>query len=119
MALTGCSKSSNEPNGPAATKIELDLASAVTSSSGEEKQLVITCNASWRITGGAEWVACSQTSGTGSATVRFTTQPNTTFDERRATFMVESGTTTLPFVIVQKQQDALTVTTNKIELPTA
>lgn len=119
MTLTGCSKSSNDPDSPAATKIELDLASAVTSSSGEEKQLVITCNASWRITGGAEWVACSQTSGTGSATVRFTTQPNTTFDERRATFMVESGTTKLPFVVVQKQQDALTLTTNKIELPTA
>lgn len=117
--LNGCSKSTDETDGPAAVKIELDTSSVVTSSSGEKKQLTITCNSPWQITGGAEWVECSQTSGTNSATVSFTTQPNTTFDERRATYMVESGTTKLPFIVVQKQQDALTVTTNKIELPTA
>lgn len=115
LALNGCDKFSGESNN--AAKLVLDCSSVVTSAEGEEKQLYITCNSSWKITGGAEWVSCSQISGTSSAIVSFSTSPNTTFEERRATYTIVCGEAKLPFIVIQKQRDALTVSTNKIELP--
>lgn len=120
IAAVGCSKSStDEQPDPAAPKIELSATSVVTSSDGERKVLSIDCDAAWRIEGAVDWCECSKTEGVGAAEVAFVTLPNETFDERRATYRVVGGATAVPFVVVQKQRDALTVTSDKVEVDAA
>lgn len=116
----GCGKSSaDEQPEPVAAKLELSASSVVTTSDGERKLLSIDCDGAWRIEGEVDWCECSATAGTGAAEVAFVTLPNRTFDERRATYMVVSGTKKVPFVVVQKQLDALTVTSDKVEVGAA
>lgn len=64
-----------------------------------------------------DWCSVSPTSGTaGSHSLTITTTANDTYDERRATVTLRSGKTTKSFTVTQKQKDALTVTSDKIEM---
>lgn len=120
IAAVGCGESStDERPDPAATKIELSATSVVTVSDGERKLLSIDCDAAWRIEGAVDWCECSMTEGEGAAEVAFVTLPNETFDELRAAYRVVGGTTKVPFVVVQKQLDALTVASDKVEVDAA
>lgn len=120
IAAVGCSESSTaEQPDPVATKIELSATSVVTASDGERKLLSIDCDAAWHIEGAVDWCECSMTEGVGAAEVAFVTLPNETFDERRATYRVVSGAMKVPFVVVQKQRDALIVTSDKVEVGAA
>lgn len=120
IAAVGCSESSTaEQPDPVATKIELSATSVVTASDGGRKLLSIDCDAAWHIEGAVDWCECSMTEGVGAAEVAFVTLPNETFDERRATYRVVSGAMKVPFVVVQKQRDALIVTSDKVEVGAA
>ena len=90
---------------------------------GGTSTLTFTASEAWTASVGEantraiDWLTVSPTSGqAGTATLTITTEPNTTYDERNAAIILTSGSTRKTLTITQKQQDALTVTSNKVEL---
>ncbi len=90
---------------------------------GETSTLTFTASEAWTASVGEantraiDWLTVSPTSGqAGTATLTITTEPNTTYDERNAAIILTSGSTRKTLTVTQKQQDALTVTSNKVEL---
>lgn len=64
------------------------------------------------------WLSITPTSGnSGKATITITATANETTDERNATVLLKSGNSQTEIVVVQKQKDALTVTSSKYEVP--
>lgn len=63
------------------------------------------------------WLSVSPTSGqAGTVTLTLNAQPNETPDERNAALTLTCGNARKVITVTQKQQDALTVTSNKVEL---
>ena len=90
---------------------------------GGTSTLTFTASEAWTASVGEantraiDWLTVSPTSGqAGTATLTITTEPNTTYDERNAAIILTSGSTRKTLTVTQKQQDALTVTSNKVEL---
>ena len=87
-----------------------------------EGSISFTTNANWTLTvasttSGATWCKASATSGTkGSATVKFTVEENTGYEDRSVSVTIKAGTASKTFTIIQKGVDALLVTTNKYEV---
>ena len=87
-----------------------------------EGSISFTTNADWTLTvasttSGATWCKASATSGTkGSATVKFTVEENTGYEDRSVSVTIKAGTASKTFTIIQKGVDALLVTTNKYEV---
>ncbi len=66
------------------------------------------------------WITVSPTNGpAGSHTLTIQTTANDTPDERNAMITLKAGATSKSFVVSQKQKDALTVTSGKIEMKAA
>lgn len=66
------------------------------------------------------WCTVSPTSGgAGTATLTITATENISPDERNATITLKAGTASKTFTVTQKQVDALTVTSSKIEVAAA
>lgn len=87
-----------------------------------EGSISFTANANWTLTvasttSGATWCKASATSGAkGSATVKFTVEENTDYEDRSVSVTIKAGTASKTFTITQKGADALLVTTNKFEV---
>lgn len=87
-----------------------------------EGSISFTANANWTLTvasttSGATWCKASATSGAkGSATVKFTVEENTGYEDRSVSVTIKAGTASKTFTITQKGADALLVTTNKFEV---
>ena len=63
------------------------------------------------------WCTVSPTSGgAGTATLTITATENISPDERNATIILKAGAASKTFTVIQKQKDALTVTSSKIEV---
>ena len=97
--------------------------SPVVGQTGGTVTVSFTTNAAWTATvsetatRAATWINISPTSGNaGSHTLTITTTENDTYDERNATVILKAGSTSKTFTVNQKQKDALTVTSSKIEL---
>lgn len=73
-------------------------------------------NAQWELTGGESWCTASKTSGRSDDQITFEVIENNNPDERNATFIFTCGTVSKELTITQKQKDALTVTSSKIEI---
>ncbi len=73
-------------------------------------------NAQWELTGGESWCTASKTSGRSDDQITFEVIENNNPDERNATFIFTCGTVSKELIITQKQKDALTVTSSKIEI---
>lgn len=103
-------------------EINASQSSPVLEQQGGTATVSFTSTAAWTAdvaaaTRTASWCSVSPTSGNaGEATLTITTTANETYDERRATVTLRSGTTSKNFTVSQKQKDALIVTSNKIEL---
>ena len=70
--------------------------------------------------GGAPWCTVAPTSGNaGSHTIKVTTTPNETYDDRSVTVTLKAGTEVKSFVVSQKQKDALLLTNDKFEVDQA
>ncbi len=124
-----CSSGGNdEPTPPTPDKKpSIDLpasqSSPVLEQTGGTASLSFTTDAAWTATISenttriATWITVSPTSGgAGSNTLTITTTENDTYDERNASVTLAAGTTKKTFTVKQKQKDALTVTSSKIEL---
>lgn len=76
-------------------------------------------NFQWALSGGESWCIPSAINGTAGASgsaITITVSENTTTDEREATLKFMSGDVFSELTITQKQKDALTVTSSKIEV---
>ena len=87
-----------------------------------EQSVSFSVNANWTLsiastTSGATWCKASATNGSkGSATVKFTVDENTDYEDRSVSVTIKAGTVSKTFTITQKGTDALLVTTAKYEV---
>ena len=87
-----------------------------------EQSISFSVNANWTLsvastTSGTTWCKASATSGSkGSATVKFSVDENTGYDDRSVSVTIKAGTVSKTFTITQKGTDALLVTTTKYEV---
>ena len=104
---------------PETNKIEIRSSAPVVEQKGGTATISFTTNAAWTATIGSStsWATVSPTSGTaGTHTLTVSTKENDTYDERNATLTIKAGNASKNITITQKQKDALTVTSNKVEI---
>ena len=104
---------------PENTKIEITSNQPVMEQTGGTATVSFTTNAAWTasVSANTSWVTVSPTSGgKGTHTLSVTTTENDTYDERNASVTIKAGNVSKNFTVTQKQKDALTVTSNKVEL---
>lgn len=70
----------------------------------------------WSLTGGESWCIPSKTRGGKEDQIVFEVAENNDPDERTATFTFTCETVSTKLVVTQKQKDALTITSSKIEI---
>lgn len=125
----GCSYGENEEPAPKPEeKPSITVPSSQTppvfNQAGGNSTYSFTATADWTIstaeTRNVSWLTVQPLSGkAGEAELTVITTANDTPDERRATVTIKAVTASCQFVVSQKQKDALTVTSNKIEMPSA
>ena len=128
MMICSCSKSETEDNpnpNPESSVTGMWLtpdALTFESSGGSETVWLnlnysgTSTNAQWKLTGGESWCTASKTSGGDNEQITFEVTENNDPDERNATFTFTCGSVSTKLVVTQKQKDALTVTSSKIEM---
>ena len=125
QACSDDNKSENPPTPeePAITFPTGSDTQPVFTTEGGTSALTFTATEAWTASVGEadtraiDWLTVSPTSGqAGTATLTITTEPNNTYDERNAAITLTSGGTRKTLTVTQKQRDALTVTSNKVEL---
>lgn len=89
---------------------------------GGETSVSFQSSAPWTVdvinTKVVSWCKVSPMSGpAGSAKISIKTDPNDTYNERQASVQIKSGSVTKTIVVTQKQQDNITVSITKFELP--
>ena len=80
-------------------------------------QIICSDNKPWTLSGEVPWCKVSTMKGTNGMNITFTTQENASVDERNATYTFVCGQASAKLTIIQKQRDALTITSSKIEVP--
>ena len=126
LGLSACSKDGAEdPDTETKPKENIEIPSSVVppvfDASGGTLSIPFTAYAAWSASADASrtssWCSVSPTSGAaGTISLAVTTQPNDTPDERNATIFLKAGSTTKTLSVIQKQQDALTLTSSKFEV---
>lgn len=92
-------------------------AQPVIEAAGGRFTLNITANKEWSASSGQGWCKVEPSKGTaGSSTVTIVADENTTTDERNAQIRFTCETVSQSITVTQKQKDALTVTSDKIEV---
>ena len=126
--VQGCSDDNKSetpptPEEPAITFPTGSDTQPVFTTEGGTSTLTFTAKEAWTASVGEadtraiDWLTVSPTSGqAGTATLTISTEPNDTYDERNAAITLTSGGTRTTLTVTQKQRDALTVTSNKVEL---
>ena len=84
---------------------------------GGEDGFYVECTDVWKISGSADWCEVSSMSGINGDYVSFKVEPSEDTDERRVTYTFVCGTASQEFTVIQKQKDALTVTSSNFEVP--
>ena len=91
--------------------------------SASEKKLTFSSNKPWTVTvsdtrAGSSWLSVSPTSGdAGTQTLTVRAEENTTYDDRNAVISVVAGDSVRRVFVNQKQLDALTLTSDRFEVP--
>ena len=130
VMLSGCGKSDEptpdpkpNPNTPSTqTSITISPSSLTFDADYQTttttwRHVVIHSSDNWSVTGGTSWCKTAITEGKPTDNiVPIVIEPNTSPDERNATLTFICGDKTAKLVVTQKQQDALTVTSSKIEV---
>ena len=133
LSLSACSGGGDDPVDPApkpeVSKSEITMDATLVSNglsfgSTEGDQTVsFTASENWTLSvastlSGATWCKASATSGSkGTASVKFTVEANTGYEDRMVSVTIKSGTASKTFTVTQKGADALLVTTSKYEIP--
>lgn len=107
----------NEQQPPAPSVAFTDNSSPVFEAAGGEAVIRFTANTGWTAQTDQEWCSVSPSQGDASvSTLTLSVAVNDTPDERNATLILKAGTATARLTFSQKQKDALTVTSNRIEV---
>ena len=84
---------------------------------GGSQSVHFSTNVAWTAETDQDWCRVSPASGSaGDGSVTVTLEENEAPDERNATLVLTAGTAVKRLTLVQKQKDALTVTSNKVEV---
>lgn len=87
---------------------------------GESKIIYFTVSTDWTASvdeSASDWVYIAPSSGeSGSYTMVVSTNENNDYDERNASISINYGNEKYTFTVVQKQKDALILSSNKVEL---
>ncbi len=92
-------------------------------SSATEKSFTFTSNVAWTLNvantrDGSSWLSATPTSGeAGTYTITVKASENTTYDDRNAVISIVAGDSIHKVFVNQKQLDALTVTSDRFEVP--
>ena len=92
-------------------------------SSASEKSFTFSSNVAWTLSvaetrSGNGWLTASPTNGeAGTHTVIVKAQDNKTYDDRNAVITISAGDSIRKIFVNQKQLDALTLTSNRFEVP--
>lgn len=115
--LSACSDDP-ENRQPEAPTITFDKGQQlVFETAGGQADVHFTSTAAWTAEIDQDWCSVTPTRGDAmSSVVTLTVTANETPDERNATLILKSGTATARMTFVQKQKDALTVTSNRVEV---
>ena len=84
-----------------------------------EKKLTFTSNVPWTASvSGSTWLSITPTSGeAGTNTLTVKAEENTTYDDRNAVITLTAGDSIRRVFVNQKQLDALTLTSDRFEVP--
>ena len=110
-----------EANRPAIVIDQGQDLNPVLDETGGTVTVMFNATESWTVsllgTNSIDWVKVEPSSGdAGSHTVSFTVSENTSFDDRTASFRIQSGNYYETVVINQKQKDAITLTASSFEV---
>lgn len=116
LGFSACqSDDSHEP--PVAT-IQIATNDPTVTSQASEVTISFTSSDAWTAASNVDWISLDQKSGVaGSATIKAQVAQNTTYDQRNGAITIKAGSVNKQLTITQKQLDALTVSSNKIEAP--
>ena len=80
---------------PSAEFLELSVATLNFASSPDNREVTVSSNTHWTVTGGGSWLSLDKTAGDNNGTVRITADANSSKDEREIvlTFTGTNGTT--------------------------
>ena len=106
---------------PVADKIEIpatENTKPVFNTEGGTATVTFTASKAWTaIVANNDWLSISPSSGgAGISTLTITTNANDTPDDRTATITIKGGTASQSINVTQKQKDALTISSDKIEV---
>ena len=84
---------------------------------GGEKGIYVGCADNWQLSGSADWCDVSATAGKNGDYVSFSVKKSQDTDEKTATYTFRCGTASQELTVIQKQKDALTITSSNFEIP--
>lgn len=115
LLLVGCSEDKEEVISPS---IQLSGSTSQTFEvQGGNYTVSFTSAKAWTAKSGQSWCKVSPSSGqAGSYTLTITVDENTTYDERNTSVILQSETVSSSITVTQKQKDALTLTSHKVEM---
>lgn len=130
ILLAGCicfascsSESDDEPKQPTNVIGNFSQEKLNFTETAGEQQLTFTANANWTVSvaetrsGGSSWCTVAPTSGNaGTHTLKITTSPNDSYDDRSVTVTLKAGNESKSFVVTQKQMNAILLTGDKFEI---
>lgn len=115
LLLVGCKDEKEEIISPS---INLSGSTSHTfEAQGGSATVSFTSAKAWTVQSGQSWCKVSPGSGeAGTCTIEIQVDENTTYDERNTSVTIQSETVSKSITVTQKQKDALTVTSNKVEV---
>ena len=128
VVLTSCGSDNDKnepdiPDTPAESPIEdFNQGNMNFTEEAGDQTFTFTANASWSVSvaetsGGIAWCTVSPAKGeAGEQIVTVKVSANDTYDDRSVTLTLKAGTETETFVVTQKQQNALLLTSDKYEV---
>ena len=127
MAISACTEGGGDIGGendndtPKQAQITLDATTADFDTEGGSNTISFTSSHAWTaqiINDRAdEWCSISPASGeAGNANITITTKANDTTDDRTASVVIKSGSTSKTILVSQRQKDALTITASMFEV---
>lgn len=115
IVVSGCGGGDKvDPEDPDAPGFEVKFEVGETSygelANGGSKQVRVTSNAKWQVSGMTDWCEVVPESGEGDAEVTITVKPNPTYEERKVVLTFQVQGVTKKVTVTQKKKDALIVT---------
>lgn len=102
---------------PNAPEVSITTTNQTLSSAGGNATIAFSATGAWTATSNVDWITLAQTSGNpGSVTINVTIKENGEYDQRDGLILISSGNVSKSISVVQKQKDALLVTSNSIIL---